>query len=325
MFENYREYLELEKGFSLHTVDAYGHDVWQFLTFLQSEGIELQEVDRLYFRSYFSYLNQKRKITKRTQARKVNSLRSFYRFLVREGILDKNQAREFSTPRHKTSLPKPFYPNETEEILEKSARPDNRPDYLQLRDQVMVELLYSSGMRVSELVSVDIGSVEQLEAVAAPGDRSAKLKVLGKGGKERYVFLGRKICSLLSEYLPRRAEFASLRKSSSLALFLNNNGRRLSARGVRYVLKNLDSQLDVARGVHPHRMRHTFATDLLNSGADIRAVQEMLGHASLSTTQKYIQISRERLRDVYRQAHPHARLRRKDEDEKIIRSKSANS
>jgi integrase/recombinase XerC len=345
IYNKFLDYLQYEKGYTYHTIRAYKTDIKQFLQFLQKESLTLEEMEKSYFRSYFSWMNSKFKISKRSQARKINALRSLFRFLIREKIVKTNSAKNFSTPRYQSSLPKPYYPNEMGEILEfcktdklykkskshqKNPKKTNDYNYLTIRNQVIIELFYSTGMRVSELCRIkflDIEPVYQRYAAKKAkrkfqnrhnsqfrspksnyrnGDLSEKIKIRGKGNKERYVFIGRKCLELMSDYIKKREGFLIGKNRINEYLFLNKSAYPLTTRGVRYILTTMDKHLSVPRGMHPHRFRHTFASDLLNNGADIRAVQEMLGHASLSTTQKYIKISKDRLREVYRKTHPHA-------------------
>lgn len=318
--DKYRDYLQFERGYSTHTLEAYLRDIHQYLGFIQSQTDFLHEVDRPLFRRYLTWLSRELKVEKRSQARKITALRSFYRFLSRKEILPNTTAESFSAPRHKTGLPKPLYPTDTGRLYQQmenktaaagdslAGQPGDSPEqsltekYRLYRDAYLIDLLYNTGLRVGELCSLTLGHVSHGEK---------KFKVMGKGRRERYVFIGESCLALQKKYLTVREEFLRLKKKDFSALFLNLRPGPLTTRGVRFILNKWNQEKPITRGLHPHRLRHTFATDLINNGADIRSVQELLGHASLSTTQKYTEVSRERLRNVYMHAHPHARLRRK--------------
>lgn len=308
-------YLYAERNFSEHTIRAYLKDLLEFLHHLEVEQLKMREVDTQALRSYFTMRtgidfrsrsqdqrsltgnSTNRKLSARSQARKLSSLRSFFRFLHRREYLDENPAAGIPAPRHYRSLPGVLKNDELPRILEEEGVPVKEgglQEILQVRDRALYEMLYSSGMRIAEILSLCISRL--------PGDLS-RLRIEGKGGRERIVFLGPQARQALDEYLRIRPGM----NPSSDHLFLNHHGRALGARGVRYRLKCLEQSLQLKSPLSPHKFRHTFATDLMNSGADIRAVQELLGHSRISTTQIYTRVTTERLRDTYRRCHPHSR------------------
>lgn len=316
-YKLFQDYLCFEKGFSKNTCDAYLGDLQQFLNWMQMNDFALADIKKNEFRSYLYFLSQTCRISKVSQARKITSLRTFYKVLIKENIIANNVAKNISLPKQPKSIPKPFYPDDMGEIIStaiddraekqedvfgKGNRPKLASTFLPLRNALIFEILYVSGMRVSELCSIQLSDIPR---------NFCKIKVLGKGNKERFVFLGRSCQKILQEYLQKREVYLSELKKGCSYLLLNQNATRLSERGVRYILNHFNKILQIPKGIHPHRFRHTFATDLLNAGADIRAVQEMLGHASLSTTQKYTEVSKDRLREIYRKAHPHAKKKSK--------------
>ncbi len=288
----FQGYLQIEKNASLHTIKHYIKDIEFFTSFIQSKGIEsFKEVDYLHVRSYLALLNQKQ-YARKSISRKLSSLRSFYRFLVRENYLENNPFQMVSTPKIEKKLPNFMY---SEEILELLDKPDTT-NPLGMRDKAILEVLYASGMRVSELVSLDINSIDSLTGTAL---------VFGKGAKERYVPLGSYSLQALRQYLDN-ARQAIVANTQEKALFLNKNGLRLSDRSVRRVIDKYLKSLSFSKKVSPHTLRHTFATHLLNAGADLRTVQELLGHVNISTTQIYTHVTKERLQQIYKNSHPRA-------------------
>lgn len=293
-------FLQVNKGASPHTLEAYASDLVQFFAFLGfEEGLpsapDLERVDHLQVRRYLGWL-QGQGYTKRSVARKLAALRSFYRFLCREGRLALNPVKGVSTPRMGLRLPRFLDAGEMAGLVE-APRGDSPGE---LRDRAMLETLYAAGLRVSELVGLNLEDVD-----ASAG----MVQVLGKGGKERVVPLGSQAIAALDRYLPvgrDRLLAGRAGGGTEKALFLSRLGRRISTRSVRNIVQRYSEGLDAARRPSPHTIRHSFATHLLDNGADLRAVQELLGHASVSTTQIYTHVTRERLRAVYQQAHPRA-------------------
>lgn len=284
--EQFFAFLKIEQGVSAHTLRAYQKDLTEFLDFAPNS---LKKIDYLDIRSYLASLHA-RKLKKTTISRKLAAIRSFFKFLHREGYVKKNPAKLVSTPKVPRSLPKFLTIDEIFSLLD---TPEGET-FRVCRDRAMLELLYSSGIRVSELTSLDISDLDLRESL---------IRVKGKGMKERIVPVGSKALESIQEYLPERL---SLRKKSS-ALFLNNRGGRLTQRSVRRIVLHYSRMIRLKGELSPHTLRHTFATHLLHEGADLRVIQELLGHASLSTTQKYTHVDITHLAEVYDKAHPLAK------------------
>ena len=298
-FEQYPErflsYLTVEKACSELTVTNYRKDLTSFAAFWRerAKGAVLWErVSPLDIRAYLALLNEKG-YARRTIARRISALRSFYKFLVRENILDTSPLAKVRSPKLEKKLPGFLDEVEIDELL---ALPDSKP--LGRRDQAVLELLYATGCRVSELVGL---TLERL-------DLSNRFVILlGKGNKERLVPLGNTCCAALAAYYPFRLELMQkYRAEQHDQVFVNSRGGPLTDRSVRRILDKYISQLALRKQVSPHTIRHTFATHLLSHGADLRAVQELLGHANLSTTQIYTHVTTERIAAVYKQNHPKA-------------------
>jgi integrase/recombinase XerC len=287
-------YLIAEKNASPYTVKNYRQEIAQFLAFLKEEGIDSWEgVDRHVLRRYLAWLKDQGYV-KASIARKVSELRSFCRYLVREGILSSNPILAISSPKVPKRLPEYLDLHEVDALL---SAPDTSTSQ-GLRDRAILEMLYATGLRVSELVGLDIGDVEW---------SGAKLRVLGKGNKERLALLGNPAQRALERYLREgRPELVRDRQPTS-ALFVNRFGGRLSERSVRMLLDKYAKAAGLGKRVYPHMLRHTFATHLLDGGADLRVVQELLGHADLATTQVYTHVSQARAREVYLKSHPGAK------------------
>ena len=286
--------LEHEKGFSEHTLRAYHKDLLQFDNFLKAEKrSSLGSVNHLLLRRFLAVLRSKN-YSKTTIARKLASIRSFFKFLIREGELVANPFEMLRTPKQDKKLPHFLSITEVDVLLK---TPDSST-LMGLRDMAIMETLYSTGIRVSELVGLDEGSIDFIAGM---------IKVQGKGKKERLVPIGSPAIKAINEYIDSKSMSKKKEEKSvsrSEPLFLNKYGGRLTARSVA---RSLDKYLKVS-GINlltsPHTFRHSFATHLLDKGADLRSVQEMLGHSSLSTTQVYTHITTERLKNVYDKAHP---------------------
>lgn len=291
------DHLRYERNYSHHTLDSYRRDLLQFLAYLTRQGkekISPQQIDHISIRDFLGHLHQKGN-AKTSIARKLAAVRSFFRYLYKEGSIDPNPARLVRTPRLPDRKPRFLSVAEVETLL---ALPDSDTDR-GIRDRAILELLYASGLRVSELVGLNVEDV-------SPAQRL--LKVRGKGKKERLVPFGKKAEEALGLYLPRRAALLRRQRTSREpgALFLNLRGSRITARSVQRNLNDYVRNGALLLQVHPHLFRHSFATHLLNRGADLRSIQELLGHESLSTTQKYTHLSIEELMKVYRRSHPKA-------------------
>ena len=288
LVEDFAEYLSATRDASPHTLKAYLSDLDQFCGFLATKKIRLETADHLAIRAFLGTLHQENKAT--TRARKLAAIRAFYAFLYKRGVVKQNPGRLVMAPKKPKSLPKVV---PIDDLLSLLAAPGD--DALGRRDKAILEVLYGGGVRVSELVGLDVDD----------WDRHHNLvRVMGKGRKERIVPLGGKAREALDEYLPRREELGA--SAGEKALFLNYQGGRLSTRSVARLIDHHVLACALKRHVHPHALRHSFATHLLDGGADLRAIQEMLGHASLSTTQRYTEVSWDRLQAVYDHAHPRA-------------------
>ncbi len=286
-------YLEIERNLSVHTLRAYRHDLLEFLRFVKSQTdtdagpVAPERVDVLLLRRYLARLHKRNCRT--TIGRKLSAIRSFFRYLVRQGALQVNPAETVATPRRERYLPKVLTVDEMFALIQAAA--SDEP--LTVRDRAILELFYSSGLRVGELAALDVGHVDLVEGL---------VRVRGKGDKERIVPVGRMARQALDRYLVARGA-----PRQDQPLFLNYRGERLSARSIERNLKKWLLHAGILKDASPHALRHSFATHLLDGGADLRAIQELLGHASLSTTQKYTQVSLDRLMDVYDRAHPRSR------------------
>jgi len=281
--------LEAGRGYSPHTLAAYQSDLEQFAAFLQAEGCPWSQVDLRVARHYLAHL-QRRRYAPASVARKVASLRAFYAHLVRLGKLSTHPLRGLGTPRQPGRLPRFLTVEETVALL---LTPDLRTPQ-GLRDRAILELLYASGIRVSELVALDLGDIDWEER---------ELRVWGKGGRERMAMIGEPARQSLLAYI-RQGRPHLARTHSGPALFLNRSGGRLSDRSVRTIVGHYAHLAGLGEDVTPHTLRHTFATHLLEGGADLRIVQELLGHVRLATTQRYTHVSQKHLREVYGRIFP---------------------
>jgi len=301
LIERYVNYLRYERNASPHTVRNYRSDLLQFRDYL-AEGrataaVDVRSVDALRIRGFLSILFSRQE-KKSSIARKLSAVRAFFKFLKREGVLAENPSTLVSTPKQDKTLPRIMTEEEMNTFLDAVAEATKTGELAMRRDRALLEMLYASGLRVSELVGLDLRSVNF-------GD--CMVLVRGKGRKERIVPFGSKAKQALEDYLPVRQRILQERKKSGQqALFLNVWGERLTTRSVDRLVKKYVRHYGPAVKVSPHSLRHAFASHLLTEGADLRAIQEMLGHASLSTTQKYTQVSIKQLIEVYDKTHPKA-------------------
>lgn len=300
LIERYVNYLQYERNASPHTIRNYRSDLLQFRDYLAQgrpkASVDLAQVDSLRIRGFLAFLLEREK-QKSSIARKLAAVRAFFKFLSREGELAQNPAALVSTPKLSKTLPRIMTEEEINTFLDQVAQAATDHDPAVVRDRAILELLYASGLRVSELVGLDLGSINF-------GD--GMLLVRGKGRKERIVPFGSKAKQALTEYLPVREKILRENQRSSPALFLNARGARLTTRSVDRLVKKYVRRFGPNVKVSPHSLRHAFASHLLTEGADLRAIQEMLGHKSLATTQKYTQVSIKHLIDVYDKTHPKA-------------------
>jgi integrase/recombinase XerC len=282
-------YLQVERDVSPHTLSAYRSDLAQMLAFVvreKGEDVSAHDVDHLLLRRFLAGLSKDAK--KSSIGRKLAAIRSFFRFLLRRGLIARNPAELVATPKKEQLLPFHLDIDQATAMME-------APDLLQkygLRDRAILELLYSSGLRVSELTGLNISELDLA---------SGMVRVTGKGGKERIVPVGSRALEALQEYIDQRSD-----DQVKGPLFLNTRGGRINRRSVARVVDAHVTMIAAFKRISPHTLRHTFATHMLEGGADLRAIQELLGHASLSTTQKYTHVSIDRLMEVYDKAHPKA-------------------
>jgi integrase/recombinase XerC len=293
VFHRYLDYLNAEQNASRYTVRNYTTDLLDFFRFLTEQKIEsLTQVNRHTLRDYLSLLSDEG-FVKASIARKLSAIRSFYRYLVREEIIATNPITGTSSPKLDKRLPSFLTIDEMQRLL---ATPDVTTPQGQ-RDRALLELLYAAGLRVSELVGLNLEQVNL---------DTREIRVWGKGAKERLTLMGEPAAMALTTYLENgRNRLLGARKTS--AVFLNRYGQRLTVRSVQSLLEGYARTAGINKRVHPHMLRHTFATHLLDGGADLRVVQELLGHVSLSSTQIYTHVSQSQARKVYLSAHPMAR------------------
>ncbi len=307
--DRYTTYLKAEKNASDYTVRNYLHDLLGgkkpgaengFFQFLRQKKImTLEDVDRQIIRDYNAWLMEN-DIAKSSIARRQSAIRSFFNFLVREGLLPHNPMEEVTSPKRERRLPSLLSAAEMTKLLE---TPDPATP-VGLRDRALLELLYASGLRVSELVSLNLGQLNL---------DSKETRVIGKGSKERMVLMGEPAARALTVYLKEGRPYLLGEKRSN-AIFVSRQGERLIERRVQKILERYARIAGIERRVHPHMLRHTFATHMLDGGADLRVVQELLGHADLSSTQIYTHVSKSQARKVYLSAHPLAQTKKDDSD-----------
>jgi integrase/recombinase XerC len=280
----YVKYLSFEKNYSIHTVDGYSRDIRQFLGF--TEGTVDVEENKI--REFLEFLNKK-KYDKTSIIRKVIAVRNFYKYLVKIKKISKNPFLYILTPKDDKRLPDVLTEQETEALLDAAGE----KDFLALRDKTILELLYSTGIRVHEITTLDTTDVDFV---------NEEIKVLGKGAKERIVPTGGQAVACLRKYMKELKKILP-----SGALFINKNRGRLTTRAIEMMIKKYAVKAGIEKKVTPHTLRHSFATHLLDRGADLRSVQELLGHANLSTTQIYTHLSINKLKREYDKAHPHSK------------------
>jgi integrase/recombinase XerC len=296
LVDTFLQYLQAEKNMSSKTVKAYNSDWQDFLSFLEEEiklsshTVHVEDVDHGVVRKYLAFLNYKG-LTKTTMARRLASLKSFFRYLLRKEIILQNPLVHVATPKIPKKLPKYLEQKEMTRVLEQPSAATETG----IRDKAILELLYGAGIRVSELVMLD---TEHLDL------RYGFVRVFGKGSKERLVPIGKPAVEALEQYLKvARPLWAN---PDNPALFVNQKGGRLSDRSVRTFVQKYCQEAHTREYISPHGFRHSFATHLLDNGADLRVVQELLGHSKISSTQVYTHVSRSKLRKVYHLAHPRA-------------------
>ena len=289
--EDYLKYLKYQKNYSEDTISSYKKDITEFLDFLNIESLELLDIRYEDIRFYLMHLDS-HKNKSSTVSRKLSSQRNFYNYLLNENKIKVNPFTLVKMPKKDKNLPRFFYYNELEQLFEVS----DLTTSLGQRNRLLLEILYASGIRVSELVNIKVKDIKGLD-----------IKVLGKGNKERIVIIGEYAKEILDLYLDNG--YKKLNIKDLEFLFLNNNGNKLTTRGVRYILDKIIADTSIGKKISPHMLRHSFATHLLNEGCDILSVQELLGHSSLSATSIYTHVTFDRLKEVYYKAHPRAKIK----------------
>lgn len=292
--QGFVEYLQIEKNASPYTIQYYQEDLNTFFQFLQGEGInDLREVNQQVVRLFLTQLYGQ-KLSRRSVSRKISSLRSFYKFIEREDETYTNPFVHIHLPKAERPVPGFLYMQELEELFDVN----DLTEPLGQRDQAILEVLYGTGIRVSECQSLKLSDIDFTVGT---------LFVRGKGRKERYVPFGRFAEIALETYLNEgRVQLLERANASTDIVFLNARGKPLTTRGIRLILNKMVDRAALTVNLHPHKLRHTFATHMLNEGADLRTVQELLGHESLSSTQIYTHITKDHLREVYMKSHPRA-------------------
>ena len=295
--EEFKTYLSVEKNFSEHTLCAYSSDIISYVLWLNGESCTNVNFDKL--REYLHFI-QRFDYKKTTIARKTAAIRTFYKFLFREKYIDTNPALSLSAPKRPKPLPKFLTPEEVERILD-NVRIDTPAGF---RNRVILELLWATGMRVSELSNLNFGDIDLDEN---------EIRVFGKGAKERIVLMSDRAKNYLKQYIDSARslivapEYTTPDMNEDSPLFINNTGYRLQNKTIRKVINDTVAKIDLPKKVTPHVFRHSFATKLIENGADLRVVQELLGHAGISNTQIYTHISMKHMKDVYESAHPHGK------------------
>lgn len=292
MLKSFMTYIQLEKNYSEHTVHHYEKDLEDFFLFLETEGIpDIRDVEYLHARNYVTNLYDET-LSRTTISRKISSIRSFFKYGNREFGLSEAAFRSLYHPKKEERLPQFFYEEEMEALFRSVQGEDN----LSLRNKALLELLYATGMRVSECVNIRMQDLDRHIQI---------VKVMGKGRKERYIPYGQFAHEALEHYI-EEARPRLMKKQDHQGLFVNSRGELLTDRGIRHILSECMKKASINSTIYPHMIRHTFATHLLNNGADMRTVQELLGHSHLSSTQVYTHVTKEHLRKTYLNAHPRA-------------------
>jgi integrase/recombinase XerD len=291
LINKFIEYLSVERGLSLNTLESYERDLQTFFLYIKESGLTLPDVKQYHILTYLSHLHQVGRANA-TISRNLASLRSFYRYLARENVLMQDPTLQIETPKIEKKLPQVLTIDEIERLM---GAPDTSSSAGK-RDQAMLELLYATGIRVTELVSIQVEDVNLAAGF---------LRCMGKGAKERIIPIGDMAVKALTVFVELGRD-SLLKDSSEHALFLNHHGSGMSRQGFWKILKKYAKEAGVTKDITPHTLRHSFATHLLERGADLRSVQEMLGHADISTTQIYMHVTRNRLKEVYASAHPRA-------------------
>lgn len=289
--KNYLEYLKIELNYSENTINSYEIELIKYQNFLEKQNISYLKITKEEVREYLKYLDN-RQYKNRSIAKNISSIRSFYRYLVSKEKIEKNIFASIRNPKLEKKLPNYVSVIDMEKILDFPNQENYTKTIYTTRDLLIIELLYDTGCRATELVSIQLKDINEMEK---------SIKVLGKGSKERVVFFGEYTLDTLYKYLQEREIILDGKPSEYL--FVSKENGSLTTRRIAQIMDSVMKVVAIKNNVTPHTLRHTFATHLLNNGADLRSVQELLGHSSLSTTQIYTHISNERLRQVYLSAH----------------------
>ena len=295
--DEFLEFLKYVLNYSENTISSYERDINIFYKYIFSEGYDVGDVDLTIIRSF---LNKEieRGISKKTCCRYIAALKHFYSFLFENKIIKNNPFAFVHSPKKEIRYPHFLYLEQVENLLDKNSK---RTDELALRDQCILELLYSSGVRASELINIKLSDIDL---------RNRTITIFGKGRKERLVPFSKSCQSTIKDYVSNSRDKLvnkSIEASTHDYLFVNSNGMKLTTRGLEYILKEIETKTGCNYGLYPHLLRHTFATHLLEGGADLRAIQELLGHESLDTTQIYTHVSEEAMKNQFETAHPRAK------------------
>ena len=294
--KDFLDYLKYQRNYSNETIASYSYDIQKFYSFINNEGIILEDVSTDLIRNFLS-TELSNNIKKVSCQRRMASIRHFYTFLTVKGIVKHNPFVLISTPKKDKKLPDVLFKEQIEQLFTANKK---RTDDLAMRDQAILELLYASGLRASELVNLTIFNLDI---------RNRIIRVFGKERKERMVPFSKSAQECLNLYLKDTRPILlskNLMAASEKHLFLNNHGRKLTSRGLEYILKQIELKCGLNLNLHPHALRHSFATHLLEGGADLRLIQELLGHESINTTSIYTHVNEEKIRKEYIKAHPRA-------------------
>ena len=299
--EKYISYLENIRHLSPATVKAYRGDIAEFISFMEESGCSVGSPDRNSGRRYVAHLSKKG-FDARSINRKISALRKFYDYKIREKETDFNPFDFVKSQRVDRKLPLYMTTGELEQVDNMAKEKESSNPMLGARDEALFSFLYASGCRISEALSIKVRDLDFA---------SGQVLITGKGNKQRFVFFGKPVAEILQAYLPLRQQVVTKEGTDTEALFIDYKGNALTARGATWILKQYKMNAHIDKNVTLHTFRHTFATHVLEGGADIRAVQELLGHAGLSTTQIYTHVGIGRLKDIHRTTHPHGRLEQK--------------
>ncbi|MCX8084008.1 MAG: tyrosine recombinase XerC [Calditerrivibrio sp.] len=293
--DSFSNFLKIEKNASNHTIRSYMNDLIELLNFLENDKITVIDIDYFSLRTYVTQLYEK-KLSKTTIERKISTIKSFFKFLIQKGILEENPARMLKFPKKEKKLFKVFNIDDLFNLLE---IPD-KSTIMGMRDALLMELMYGTGVRVSELVGIEIDDIDFV---------GMRLRIRGKGKKERMIPLADFHISFLKKYLTLRDEIASKREVKTNKIFINKYGTTLTDRSVRRIVEKYLKIAGLPLDFSPHSFRHSFATHMLEGGADLRTIQTLLGHSSLSTTQKYTHLNLSDILKIYDQTHPFAKMK----------------